>query len=315
MAKGGPTMWPLIILSVLAVSTILERLWFWFNLFSKERQIVNRVLEASHRDWVVAGEIAKRAYRQPIGRFLYAPLKLNNPGPDVFALALEAAAEEELAQMRKGDKLLEGVIALSPLLGLLGTVLGLIRSLGSIRLGDIGTASTAGVTTGIGEALISTATGMIVAIVSLAFYRLFQGFIFHQMKLFRRAGNELELLYRQFCQQGFPLQPQGNSFYGEGRDNIGDNVGNNFDGQVGRDLNQKLDEEESPHNNNLPSWLTGNQDNISQPPESQPNINPAVENMQPVNQINHDENINENIISASGVNDHDQEKQDDQSKS
>ncbi|MGL6282224.1 MAG: MotA/TolQ/ExbB proton channel family protein, partial [Microcoleaceae cyanobacterium] len=278
MAKGGPTMWPLIILSVLAVSTILERLWFWFNLFSKERQIVNRVLEASHRDWVVAGEIAKRAYRQPIGRFLYAPLKLNNPGPDVFALALEAAAEEELAQMRKGDKLLEGVIALSPLLGLLGTVLGLIRSLGSIRLGDIGTASTAGVTTGIGEALITTATGMIVAIFSLAFYRLFQGFIFHQMKLFRRAGNELELLYRQFCQQGFPLQPQGSNFYGESRDNIG----NNFDEQVQRDLDQKLDEDDQPHNDNkLPSWLTGNQNNSSKPKESEPKIDPTVENITP----------------------------------
>ncbi len=307
MAKGGPTMWPLLILSVLAVSTILERLWFWFNLFSKERQIVNRVLEASHRDWVVAAEIAKRAYRQPIGRFLYAPLKLNNPGPDVFALALEAAAEEELAQMRKGDKLLEGVIALSPLLGLLGTVLGLIHSLGSIRLGDIGTASTAGVTTGIGEALITTATGMIVAIFSLAFYRLFQGFIFHQMKLFRRAGNELELLYRQFCQQGFPLQPQGNSFYGEDRDNS-----NNFDGQVQRDLNQKLDEEDQGyHDNQLPSWLTGNQDNISPPQVSETKIDSAVENIQPVDHVNH----NENIISSSGESDPDLEKQDDQSKS
>jgi len=302
MAKGGPTMWPLIILSVLAVSTILERLWFWFNLFSKERQIVNRVLEASHRDWVVAGEIAKRAYRQPIGRFLYAPLKLNNPGPDVFALALEAAAEEELAQMRKGDKLLEGVIALSPLLGLLGTVLGLIRSLGSIRLGDIGTASTAGVTTGIGEALISTATGMIVAILSLAFYRLFQGFIFHQMKLFRRAGNELELLYRQFCQQGFPLQPQASNFYGENREN--------FDELVQRDLEQKLAEEDQRHNDNkLPSWLTGNQNNnISQPKESQPKIDPTIENITPIDP-------SENIASLPEENDHNREKPDDQTKS
>jgi len=67
----------------------------------------------------------------------------------------------------------------------------------SIRLGDIGTASTAGVTTGIGEALITTAAGMIVAITALAFYRLFQGLIFNQTKIFRKAGNDLELLYRQ----------------------------------------------------------------------------------------------------------------------
>ncbi|HEY9882492.1 MAG TPA: MotA/TolQ/ExbB proton channel family protein, partial [Thermosynechococcaceae cyanobacterium] len=89
-------------------------------------------------------------------------------------------------------------IALSPLLGLLGTVLGLIISLGSIRIGDIGTASTAGVTTGIGEALISTAAGLVVAILSLVFYRLFQGLLFNQVKIFRKAGNDLELLYRQY---------------------------------------------------------------------------------------------------------------------
>src|SRR3712207_6330394 len=99
--------------------------------------------------------------------------------------------------MRRGDKILESEIALAPLLGLLGTVLGLIVSLRSIRIGDIGTASTAGVTAGIGEALISTAAGLIVAIFSLAFYRLFQGLIFNQAKIFRRTGNELEMLYRQ----------------------------------------------------------------------------------------------------------------------
>jgi len=93
--------------------------------------------------------------------------------------------------MRRGEKSLEAVIALSPLLGLLGTVLGLINSLGEIRIGDLGTASTAGVTLGIGEALISTAAGLVVAIVALAFYRLFQSLLFTQVKLFRRAGSEL----------------------------------------------------------------------------------------------------------------------------
>jgi biopolymer transport protein ExbB len=112
-------------------------------------------------------------------------------------LALEAAADEELASMRRGDKVFEAVIAMAPLLGLLGTVLGLINSLGSIRLGDIGTSSAADVTLGIGAALISTATGLIVAIISLAFYRFFQGLMFGQVKIFRKAGNELELMYRQ----------------------------------------------------------------------------------------------------------------------
>ncbi len=196
--RGGPAMWPLLALSLLSVATILERLWFWSRILSKERQIVDRILEsASKRDWQLAHEIALQSRKQPIGRFLYAPLRLPSPDPEVFKLALEAAADEELTSMRRGDKILEAVIALSPLLGLLGTVLGLIRSLSGIKLGDLGTSSTTGVTLGISESLITTATGLIVAITTLAFYRVFQALLFNQVKIFRQSGNELELLYRQ----------------------------------------------------------------------------------------------------------------------
>lgn len=190
-------MWPLLLLSILSVGTIFERLWFWARILLREREVVERFLEAARTDWESAGMIAKRAKTQPVGRFLAAPLRLENPDPEVFRLALEAAADEELAEMRKGDKMLEAAIAIAPLLGLLGTVLGLINSLGSIRISDLGTDSTAGVTLGIGEALISTAAGLIVAIMSLVFYRLFQALLFNQVKLFRQAGNELELIYRQ----------------------------------------------------------------------------------------------------------------------
>lgn len=124
-------------------------------------------------------------------------MQLDNPEPEIFRLCLESAAHDELTAMRRGEKLLEAVIAISPLLGLFGTVVGLIRSLLSIRIGDIGTAATSGVTLGIGEALISTAAGLVVAITSLVFYRLFQGFLFNQVKLFRKSGNDLELLYLQ----------------------------------------------------------------------------------------------------------------------
>jgi biopolymer transport protein ExbB len=200
--KGGPAMWPLLVLSILALGTILERIWFWASLSFKERAVVNRVLDAATRDWYSAREIALAARRQPVGRYLYAPLRLKNPDPELFRLALESAADDELSSMRRGDKLLEAIVSLAPLLGLLGTVLGLIESLGSIRISDLGTASTAGVTLGIAEALISTATGMIVAIVSLAFYRLFQALWYNQVKIFRKVGSELELLYRQDWTQG-----------------------------------------------------------------------------------------------------------------
>ena len=190
-------MWPLLLLSFLSLSTVIERAWFWSKILTREREVSGRVLEAARRDWDAAAEIARKSNDQPIGRFLYSALELQNPDPEVFQLALQASADEELASMRRGEKLLEAIIAISPLLGLLGTVLGLIRSLWDIRIGDLGTDATAGVTTGISEALITTATGLIIAIVSLAFYRLFNGLVAGQAKLFRKAGNDLELLYRK----------------------------------------------------------------------------------------------------------------------
>ncbi|WP_460204867.1 MotA/TolQ/ExbB proton channel family protein [Scytonema sp. NUACC21] len=197
LRRGGPAMWPLLALSILSLSVIFERLWFWLRILNQERQIVERVLDAAQTDWIAARDIARQRTDQPIGRFLYAPLRLPKSDPESFRLALEATAEDELAGMRQGEKLLEAVIALAPLLGLLGTVLGLIQSLGDLRIGDLGTEATANVPAGIGQALISTAFGLIVAIATLVFYRLFQGLVVNQVKVFRKAGNELELLYRQ----------------------------------------------------------------------------------------------------------------------
>ncbi len=196
-ARGGIAMWPLLFLSILALGTIIDRIWFWSRILTKEREVSGRVLEAARREWSAAGDIAKRASKLPMGRFLASALTLAQPDPEVFRLALETSADEELTVMRKGEKVLEAVIALAPMLGLLGTVVGLINSLGSIQFSDLASDSTTGTVLGIGEALISTAAGLVIAIVSLAFYRLFQGFVFGQAKVFRQSGSELELLYRQ----------------------------------------------------------------------------------------------------------------------
>ncbi|MEM9922815.1 MAG: MotA/TolQ/ExbB proton channel family protein [Cyanobacteria bacterium P01_D01_bin.50] len=196
--KIGPVAWPLLFFSILSLSVIFERIWFWLRILTQESKTVDRVLDAARDDWEIATEIAQRAERQPIGRFLYAPLSLPRRDSETFRLALESSAENELALMRRGEKVLELVIAIAPLLGLFGTVWGLIQSLESIKISDLGTQASAGVTTGIGESLYSTAAGLVVAIVSLIFYRWFQALLVNQVKVFRKSGNELELLYRQF---------------------------------------------------------------------------------------------------------------------
>lgn len=208
IAKGGVSIWPLLFLSILALGTILERIWFWGKVLIKEDQILNNILDAAAISWTKAEKVAAKYSNHPMGEFLSAPLKLDNPDPELFHLALETGADDQLALMRKGDKILEAVIALSPLLGLLGTVLGLIQSLGSITLDDLGTGALSGVTSGIGESLISTAAGLIVAIASLAFYRTFQAFWFNQVRIFRKAGSDLELIYRQKLARQEDLTPQ-----------------------------------------------------------------------------------------------------------
>ncbi len=198
LAKGGPVMIPMIGLSIMTISCALERGLFWFELLRQEDKIAHDVLEAARVDLDKAAKIARQAQSLPIGRFLLAPLKLNHPTPETFRLALEAAGDKEFVKMRKGDKLLESVVGLAPLLGLLGTVTGLIITFNNLNIGGGGASESATKAAGgIGEALITTASGMVVAIVALAFFRIFVALQSQQVDYFSEIGSELELIYRE----------------------------------------------------------------------------------------------------------------------
>jgi biopolymer transport protein ExbB len=100
--------------------------------------------------------------------------------------------------MRKGDKLLESIVGLAPLLGLLGTVTGLIATFFNLKIGGGGSsADTSKAALGIAEALITTAGGMLVAVIALAVFRVCVSLQVGQMDYFADVGNELELIYRQ----------------------------------------------------------------------------------------------------------------------
>ncbi len=191
-------MWPLLMFSVLMISCALERAWFWFRLLSQEDRIVHDVLDAARYDLQKAADIANYAQSLPIGRFLLAPLKLRQPTPETFSLAMEAAGDKEFVQMRKGDKLLETIVAVAPLLGLLGTVTGLIVTFSNLNIGGGGTTAEASkAAAGIGEALITTAAGMIIAIVALLIFRVQVTLQSQQIDYFAEVGSQLELIYRQ----------------------------------------------------------------------------------------------------------------------
>jgi biopolymer transport protein ExbB len=209
LLKGGPVMVPLLLLSILTLTTALERGWFWMRLLTQEDRIVRDVLDAAAEDLAKARDIAEYARHLAIGRFLLAPLKLRRPSPETFRLAMEATADKEFARMRRGDKLLETIIALAPLLGLLGTVTGLIRTFNNLNVGGGGSSAEATqAASGIGEALTTTAAGMMVAIFALLVFRILVSLQSQQMDYFAQVGSELELIYREMWYE--PYHPVAN---------------------------------------------------------------------------------------------------------
>lgn len=199
---GGWVMYPLLALSVFAFAGIMERLIFWIGILRLEKKTGENILAIARQDLKLAAQLAETSLKVPVGRFLYAPLALEEPDPELFRLALESSADEELAEMVKGEKLLEATIAIAPLLGLLGTITGLLISFSSLKIGDVAANTKSGsLTQGIGEALIATATGLIIAVATTVFHRLFLAFQDQQAKLFMKFGNQLELIYRQHRQQ------------------------------------------------------------------------------------------------------------------
>ena len=93
--------------------------------------------------------------------FFLAALTLEHGTPDDFRLALESAAQAEIPLLKRFNTVFDTVIGVAPLLGLLGTILGLMQSFSSLRIGDVAESSASDVTSGIGTALVSTAAGTV----------------------------------------------------------------------------------------------------------------------------------------------------------
>ncbi|GAX41845.1 putative biopolymer transport protein [Tolypothrix sp. NIES-4075] len=198
LLAGGFVMFPLLVLSVVTFSCAVERCWFWFKLIIQEKQIVQEVLSAARVDLEKAEAIASRSQGLAIGRFLLAPLRLRKASPEIFHLAIKASSDKECVEMYKGDKVLESVMAIAPLLGILGTSAGLFTTFQHLRTGQVSSVHLSAVASGIAQALIASATGMSVAILALVFLRIFIIVRSRQIDYFCQVGSELELIYLEF---------------------------------------------------------------------------------------------------------------------
>ncbi|PSB26319.1 MotA/TolQ/ExbB proton channel family protein [Stenomitos frigidus] len=195
--KGGVIMVPILLLSIGTIACALDRAWFWHRLLSQEKQLVHDILAAARVDLREAAIIAEKAQSSPISRFLLAALQLKQPSPETFRLAMETAADEEFMHMSRGNTVLEASTTIAPLLGLLGTVTGLIITFNNLNIGGGGSnVDLSKAAVGISEALITTAGGMIVAIIAASLLRLFSRLQRQQVDYFAQVGSKLELIYR-----------------------------------------------------------------------------------------------------------------------
>jgi biopolymer transport protein ExbB len=188
---------PLLVFSILAIALIAERIAFWYQVNRRQKKVVRDSLELYKQDPSLAQEKLERNVDLPLARIFLEAMSLEDAEPDELALAIDGATQAEIPILKRFNNVFDTIVTLSPLLGLLGTVLGLIQSFASLNLGEIGGAKTVGVTSGISEALTSTAFGLVVALFTLFFANTFRGFYLHQIALIQEYSAQLELLYRR----------------------------------------------------------------------------------------------------------------------
>lgn len=162
MHRGGPVMWPIVLCSLVAVSVTLRKAcqWLWWRW----------AVRCGAGGWAGTLAALRGGASEPsaaLGCSPYAALVAEALGARgaAFPTALEQAARCRIRSLRRGLGVLDTVVTLAPMLGILGTVTGIIASFD--LLGAAGAEDPAGVTAGIAEALITTAAGLVVSIVAL----------------------------------------------------------------------------------------------------------------------------------------------------
>ena len=169
---GGWLMIPILLCSVVAAGISVERLWTL-----RAEQVAPRDLLTQVWSWIRNNEMDSSRLREvksgsPLGQILVAGITSHRRGRDVMKESIEEVANHVVHELERYLNTLGTVAAITPLLGLLGTVIGMIKVFTAIQLE--GTGNAAVVAGGISEALITTAAGLTVAIPSLFFHRYFQ---------------------------------------------------------------------------------------------------------------------------------------------
>ncbi len=167
--QGGPLMWPILLCSVLAFGIFLERLWNFYRVNRGSLELVKEVEDLVVKQRIDEAIIVCQRYGTPLAHVFLAALRAKGRSRDQIKTAVEEAGSRESAPLERYMGLLGTIATISPLLGLLGTVLGMIKAFTVIATQGMGTPATLG--GGISEALITTAAGLSVAIPVLLLHK------------------------------------------------------------------------------------------------------------------------------------------------
>ncbi len=191
--NGGPVMYPLLLCSIISVTVIIERSFFWIGIGMRRNQaLLDEVLDLGRTgDW---GAVRKKAagsknyvIRVIISGILHREYSMIK--------AMESAAAEEIKRMRSFMGILDTMITVAPLLGIFGTVLGIIDSFD--MLGASGIEHPSAVTGGIAQALITTASGLAIAIITVFPYNYFNSRIENAAQIIEKYATSFEIVYEK----------------------------------------------------------------------------------------------------------------------
>jgi len=170
---GGPFMAPIILCSIVAVGILLERLWTLQRKRVLPEELIKKVSQLADSNQVNAKVIEALEKNSPLGRVLAAALANRDRGRDIMMERVQDTGRHVVHELERFLNSLGTIASISPLLGLLGTVAGIIRAFNAVMLGGMGDPRM--LAGGISEALITTAGGLAVAIPSFIAYRYLRG--------------------------------------------------------------------------------------------------------------------------------------------
>lgn len=187
--KGGPVMWPLLLTSVISVAVVLERLFFIIREKARRKpEAVDQILKLAEEGRLTEAVTIGEGSTDFVARTLSYGIKNRDTS---FSNALLRAANKELKRFGQGASVLDTIITLAPLLGLFGTVTGMIHAFGLLGGAELEAPSV--ITGGIAEALIATAFGLVIAMLALIPFNYLNARMEDARHEIEDASNHLEL--------------------------------------------------------------------------------------------------------------------------